>query len=132
MSTASFILTADFPVHPDILSQAWLSSAEHSAFTGSEAIIDPRIGGRFTAWDEYIEGTTLDFEPGISIRQSWRTTDFLETDPDSILELWFTETPTGTHLKLIHSGYPAHQEKAYIDGWEKFYFEPMLRYFQGL
>jgi hypothetical protein len=40
-----------------VLYNAWLSSADHTKFTGSAADIDPSIGGKFTAWDGYISGT---------------------------------------------------------------------------
>ena len=71
-----------FPVSPKRLYEAWLSSIEHSAFTNSEAKIDPRVGGEFSAWDGYITGTTVSLEPYSRIVQNWRTTDFAEGDPE--------------------------------------------------
>ena len=41
--------------------KAWLDSKLHSAMTGSEAHVEPKIGGKFSAWDGYIEGTTIEF-----------------------------------------------------------------------
>ena len=34
----------------------WMGSEGHAAMTGGGAEIDARVGGRFTAWDGYIEG----------------------------------------------------------------------------
>ncbi|UCG00108.1 MAG: hypothetical protein JSV89_11340 [Spirochaetaceae bacterium] len=56
--TESFELSEVFPVGRKELYLAWLDSKKHGEFTGAEAVIDPAVGGRFTAWDGYIEGTT--------------------------------------------------------------------------
>ena len=39
------------PAGPERIYRAWLDSAEHAAFTGSPAYIEPDVGGAFTAWD---------------------------------------------------------------------------------
>src|SRR5689334_22450336 len=43
-------LSQVFPVDAQRLYDAWLDSAEHTAFTGSGATVEPRVGGRHTAW----------------------------------------------------------------------------------
>ena len=80
------------PASAERIYQAWLDSAEHSAFTGGPAEVDPKIGGRFTAWDGYIEGVTLELEPGRRIVQSWRSSDFPNDADDSRLEVILDET----------------------------------------
>lgn len=49
--------------------------------TGSPTQVEPRIGGRYTAWKEYISGITLELQPFRLIVRSWRTTEFLEDAP---------------------------------------------------
>lgn len=56
-------LSTLIPAEPEKVYLAWLDSAGHTAITGSLAKIDGRIGGKFTAWDGYIEGTTLELQP---------------------------------------------------------------------
>lgn len=112
------------------LYEAWLDSMEHSAFTGGEALIDPIVGGRFTAWDGYIEGTTLELKPNKRIVQSWRTSDFPKGAPDSKLEILFESAKTGTKMTFIHTEIPNGQGKNYKDGWKDFYFTPMKAYFK--
>ena len=119
------------PVPAHRLYEAWLNSAEHSAFTDGEATVDPTVGGRFTAWDGYIEGTTETLEPYQRIVQSWRTTDFPSGSPDSRLEVTLEETEGGTTLTLLHSEIPDGQGEDYRQGWVDFYFEPMKRYFSA-
>ncbi len=98
--------------------------------TGSEATVEPRINGRFTAWDGYIEGTTVELEPNKRIVQKWRTSDFPPNCPDSKIEIILEEVENGTRLTLIHSDIPEGQSDEYKKGWKEFYFDPMTRYFE--
>lgn len=128
MKTA-FTIKADFPVKPQELFKAWLSSEQHGAMTGSPADIEPRVGGAFSAWDGYITGTTLELEPGARIVQAWRTSEFPESAPDSKVEINLEAVKNGTRLTLTHSDIPAGQVESYETGWEESYFEPMRQYF---
>lgn len=118
-----------FGVKQKSLYEAWLDSDKHSAFTGSKAVIDKRVGGRFTAWDGYISGTTISAEPFGRIVQTWRTTEFPADAPDSEIEVLFEEVREGTKLTLIHTNIPDGQGEAYRKGWIEFYFTPMTKYF---
>jgi activator of HSP90 ATPase len=124
-----FTLSVELPGDPERLYKAWLSSREHSAFTGSVAKITARKGGRFTAWDGYISGMTLELEPYRRIVQAWRTTDFPEDAADSQLEIIIEPVEGGTKLTLIHSNLPNGSSEEYRQGWQDSYFAPMKAYF---
>lgn len=117
---------------PEEIYNAWLSSDEHGEFTGGEAKIDAQVGGKFIAWDGYIEGTTLELQPYSKIVQAWRTTEFPKNSPDSRLELNFAPVDGHTRMTLIHSEIPAGQEREYEQGWLDYYFEPMKKYFSAV
>ena len=125
----SLHLITILPANPEPVFHAWLDSAEHTAFTGSPARIDPTVGGRFTAWDGYIQGATLELSPCTRILQSWRTTEFPEDSPDSSLEVLLEPAESGTRLILNHTGIPEGQGEQYRQGWEDYYFTPMQAYF---
>ena len=97
--------------------------------TGNAAKVDGKVGGKFTAWDGYIFGSTLELEPDQRIVQAWRTSEFPEDAPDSRLEILFEEVAEGTKVTLIHSNMPEDQVDSYRQGWEDFYFRPMKEYF---
>ena len=118
-------LSATFPVPPERLFRDWLDSAAHSAITGSPALIDPWVGGQFRTWDGYIYGKTLEMQPGKRILQSWRTTDFSQDAPDSLIEVLFESSADGTLLTIRHTRIPPGQAEEYANGWREFYFEPM-------
>jgi uncharacterized protein YndB with AHSA1/START domain len=120
------------PASPRQVYDAWLNGDDHSAFTGGEAIVDPKLGGKFTAWDGYIEGTNLELEPHKRIVQAWRTTDFPEGASDSRLEVLLTEAGGGTLLTLVHTDIPDGQGPNYEQGWVDYYFESMQEFFATL
>jgi uncharacterized protein YndB with AHSA1/START domain len=122
-------LIALLPALPEQVYDTWLSSLGHTSMTGSPATSEPHIGGRHTAWDGYISGEHVELEPGRRILQTWRTTEFPEGAPDSLLEIVFTRDTYGTRLTLIQNGIPDGHGEKYYDGWQEHYFAPMRAHF---
>ncbi len=114
---------------PERIYNAWLSSEEHSAFTGSAAEIEAMVGGVFNTWDGYIQGLTLELIPFSKIVQAWRTTEFPPESEDSRLEILLSQTDDGTKITLYHSNIPDGQGEEYRKGWIDFYIKPMKEYF---
>lgn len=117
------------PASPRRIYLAWLDGAEHTAMTGAAATVDARIGGRFTAWDGYIEGLIVAMEPHQRLLFTWRTSDFPPSSEDSHLEVLLEPEGDGTRLTLFHTGLPAGQAAEYTQGWVEYYVKPMRRYF---
>jgi activator of HSP90 ATPase len=124
-----FKLSAVIPAKPSEIYKAWLSSKGHSAMTGSAAKVTGRVGGKFSAWDGYIFGKTIELEPDRRIVQAWRTSEFPDDAPDSHLEVLLEETKTGTKVTFTHTEVPKGQADSYKQGWEDFYFKPMKEHF---
>ncbi|UJR79304.1 SRPBCC domain-containing protein [Sandaracinus amylolyticus] len=122
-------LSVTLPIDPSSLYTAWLDAREHGAFTGGQASCEPRVGGRFTAWDGYIEGETLELHAGERIVQAWRTSDFEDDDADSRLEVRFVPEGDGTRLCLKHTELPKGGARKYREDWKQLYFAPMSKYF---
>jgi activator of HSP90 ATPase len=126
-----FTISEIIPAKPSEIYEAWLNSEGHAAMTGSAAQVDGKVGGKFTAWDGYIFGTTLDLMPDQRIVQTWRTSEFPEDAPDSRVEILLEEVEARTKLTFIHSGMPEDQVESYRQGWDDFYYKPMKEYFGG-
>jgi len=125
-------LSTHFSISAEKLYKAWLDPVHHPAMSfGTEAEIDPRVGGVHRAGDGYISGVFEDLVPGKKIVMSWRTTEFAADQADSRVELRFEAAPEGSVLHLLHTGLPDDQVETYRHGWQEFYFEPMKRYFGG-
>jgi activator of HSP90 ATPase len=128
--TESFKVSTFFhKISAERIYRAWLDSQEHNGFTGSPAQVDPAVGGEFTAWDGYISGKTIELEPFHRIVQAWRTTEFPEDSPDSILEILLEDVDNGAKVTLVHTDIPDGQGEDYRQGWDEYYFQPMQRYF---
>ncbi len=124
------------PVSAEKLYKSWLSSKEHSLFTGAEAKASSKLNAKHSAWDGYIWGKNLELKAGSlpadkawKIVQSWRTSEFPEDAPDSILEITFEEKAGKTKLNLYHHNLQKGDAKKYKKGWDDFYFMPMKQYF---
>ena len=124
-----FELSTELPATPEAVYEAWMSSQGHTAMTGAAAKVDARPGGSFEAWDGYIRGKTIELEPGRRIVQTWRTSEFADSDPDSEIEVLLEPIGSGTRLALRHRNVPDDQLDYENGGWEENYFEPMADYF---
>ena len=125
----NFTMTVILQATPKDIYEAWMSSEGHSEMTGSPAVVDDKVGGKYSAWENYIFGKTLELELFERILQSWRTTEFPEGALDSQIEILLKAVKGGTKLTLIHSGLPEGTLDEYRHGWEEFYFTPMKAYF---
>jgi len=115
---------------PDEVYETFMDAEKHSAFTGSRATCDPKIGGKFTAWDGYISGRNLELEKGKKIVQEWITTEWPKGYPPSRLELIFKKVKEGTEISMLHSDVPAAQAADIEQGWIMFYWKPLKEYFE--
>jgi uncharacterized protein YndB with AHSA1/START domain len=122
-----FRVSEIFPKTPEYLYKAWLNSELHTKMTGGNALVSDQVGGEFTAWDGYIKGKNLELQPPMRILQTWRTTDFQDTDPDSLIEITFIPEGDDTRIIIRHSDLPEHGMQ-YQQGWVDAYFTPMKEY----
>ena len=116
-------------VSPKQVYDAYVDPKIQSEFTGSEASGKPVVGGKFTAWDEYISGKFLELEDGKRVVQEWTSTDFPDGYPASRLELTFCEVPKGTQIVMVHSNVPKEIADDAAEGWTEFYWTPLKEYF---
>jgi len=123
-------LAKTFPAKPKEIYFAWLDSKAHTKMTGAKAKVNSKINETFSAWDGYISGKTIELKQNQKIVQLWRTTEFPQDAPDSILEIKLVVIPKGTKLTLLHKNIPDGQSVNYKQGWKDFYFKPMEMYFK--
>ena len=126
--TVNFEVSNVIPVSPAMVYNAWLDSDEHANMTGDTARVSAVAGEPFEAGGGYIQGRNLELEPGKRILQSWRTSEFEDSEPDSLLEIEFTPEGSGTRVTIRHSNLPSNGMQ-YQQGWIDSYFTPMKEYF---
>ena len=111
---------------------ALVDPKKHAEFTHQGATGDPKVGGRFTAGDGYISGKNVELKEGKLIVQEWRTTEWPDGHPDSLLKFSFSKQKGGTRLLMVHSKVPAAQTKYYSKGWKQYYWTPLRKYFSEI
>jgi uncharacterized protein YndB with AHSA1/START domain len=129
MATEAIEVSGVVHATPERVYQALLDSTEHTAITGAPATVEASVGGRFSAFDGVISGSTLDLEPARRIVQSWRSGDFPFGSEDSRLEIVLEPIESGTRITFMHSEIPEGQATHLEEGWRERYLEPMSRYF---
>ena len=130
MQKEQFTISKVFNTTAQRLYTDYLSSEGHASMTGGEAEISNEVGEGFTAWDGYITGRNLELIPNKQIVQSWRTSEFSEDLEDSKLVIDLEDQENGTCvLTLTHSNLQPGDGDKYKDGWQQYYFEPMIEYY---
>jgi activator of HSP90 ATPase len=106
----------------------YLDETAHEAITGAPVTIGSTPGDKFSAFDSALIGTILAITAPTLIVQSWRSSDFKSTDPDSTLILSFTSKGDDGQIDLVHINVPSHDRDAVNEGWGKFYWAPWRAY----
>lgn len=127
----SIVLKETFETNPSEIYNAWLDSDLHSDMTGGEASCSTKVGDSFSAWDGYITGQNVELIQDQKIVQKWRTSEFDDSDEDSILTIELNQLTNGkAELTLTHTNIPEGQTQ-YEQGWRDHYFIPMQSYFNA-
>ncbi|HVT16146.1 MAG TPA: SRPBCC domain-containing protein [Thermoanaerobaculia bacterium] len=118
------------PAEPARLYAMYLDPKVHGAITGSPVKVSAKPGAAFSAFGGAIWGATLATIPGRLIVQAWRSVNFAEQDPDSILILAFSPEGKGKEgrIDLIHANVSDQDSEGVRKGWRKFYWTPWKRY----
>jgi len=123
------------PASADALFEMYLDPAVHGAFTGFPVSIGEESGAAFRAFDGQLSGTMLVVVRPRLVVQSWRSTKFMDGDPDSTLILVFSpDAPEGKNgrIDLVHLDVPEHDYEGVTDGWHKYYWTPWRAYLERL
>src|ERR1700688_819852 len=90
---------------PAKLYELFMNSAKHTAATGMPAKVSPKVGGKWSAFGGMILGKNLVLIPNRMIVQTWRSSAWKKSDPDSILVVKFEKSAGGeTRVTLTHVG----------------------------
>jgi activator of HSP90 ATPase len=119
------------PASPEELFKTFLDSKKHSAMTGMPAKIGTKVGSKWSAFGGSIWGRTLMIVPGKLIVQSWRSSAFKKTDPDSILLVTFSKAPEGGKIDLMHVNVAPQDHKGVTNGWKDYYWKRWRAYLSG-
>ena len=120
--------TVRFAVPPRAIYGALMDSRQHRAFTGAPAKIEPRVGGRFTAWGPHLSGITVELVKDKRIVQAWRAENW-PAGHYSIATFELKRAGSGTLLIFTQAGVPAKNLKGINAGWKTHYWQPLKKFF---
>ena len=122
--------TVVLPASAEALFEMYLDPKVHQAITGAPVVIGDERGAPFEAFNGSLTGTTMEVVRPTLIVQSWRSTQFKDTDPDSTLILSFTPKGNEGQIDLIHLDVPDQDYDGVNEGWEKYYWVPWRNYLE--
>jgi activator of HSP90 ATPase len=111
---------------PHDIYEALMDSKKHAQFTGDKASISRKIGGKFSAFDGYSEGTNIELIPDKKIVQTWRASDWTEGHYSRVT-FSLKEVEGGTRLTFTQTGVPEEYYKDISQGWKDYYWIPMKK-----
>ena len=129
MKTKTIRQSVLFKASPHEVYEALMDSRKHASFTGERAEISREVGGGFSAYDGYIEGTNEELLPDGKIVQKWRSSDW----PDghfSKVTFELKRTAGGTRLSFTQSGVPEEDYQSKEEGWVESYWEKMKKFLE--
>ena len=124
----TFTQTVQFDATPAQLYELYADSKKHAAATGAAAKISRKVGGAFEAWDGSLTGKNLLLRKGEMIVQTWRGSDWKNSDPDSILVLLFRKSAKGASVTITHANVPDSESTNLQEGWREYYWKPWAEY----
>jgi activator of HSP90 ATPase len=124
MKTKTIRQSITFKANLHEVYEALMDSRKHARFTGAQARISRKAGGKFTAYDGYIEGVNLNLVPDKKIVQSWRGSDWPENHY-SMATFSLKKCKNGTRLTFTQSGVPDQYYHDISQGWRDYYWKPM-------
>jgi uncharacterized protein YndB with AHSA1/START domain len=104
-----------------------LNAKAFGALTGTQAVIDPRVGGQFKLFDGQVDGVNIELTPGVRVVQAWRPIGDFAPGVYSLVHFELTPKAGGTLVKLDHTGFPPGHYDHLFAGWPPHYWEPMRK-----
>ncbi len=111
-------------ITPAQLYALYMNAKLHAQVTGAPAKIQNKAGAAYSVYSDYCFGKNLHLEQDRMIVQTWRSTDFAKTDPDSIFCLLFEAQGADTLVHMTHAYLPDDQAASVKKGWVDFYWKP--------
>jgi activator of HSP90 ATPase len=124
MKTRTLRQMVTFAATPHAVYEALMDSKLHAKFTGDRAAISRAIGGRISAYGDYIDGTNSALVPDRKIVQKWRASDWPD-DHFSIATFELVKVDGGTRLHFTQTGVPEAVYDELKAGWIEHYWDKM-------
>lgn len=117
-----------FKTTPLELYHAILDPEKREEWTGQRATGVGKIGNSFTTTDGYVFGKNLKLKEGRIIVQEWKTKEWPDGSPFSLVRYSLKRQNGGTRLSLNHSRVPSSLKDYVASGWVEYNWKPLKKY----
>jgi uncharacterized protein YndB with AHSA1/START domain len=94
-------------------------------WSGEEAILENKEGGRFEMFDGWVKGEVLKTGSN-ELAYTWKPSDWAEEVKPSEVHYLLKEDEAGTKVIIKHTGFPDEKERdSHKSGWTDFFFDPL-------
>lgn len=129
MKTKSIRQTITFNASPEKIYHMLMDQEEHAAFTGSKVFIDPKVSGKFSAFDGYCHGYNIELVEDCKIVQAWHfSEEGWPYDHFTICTFKMEQADNKTKMSFLQTNVPAHLVSTLKEGWKQFYWDSMKAY----
>jgi len=108
---------------------ALLDPSKRAEWTGEKATGEAKVGSIFTTTDGYVSVKNLELVEGKLILQEWKTKEWPDEYPPSLVKYSLKPERGGTRLTLNHSKVPATIKDYINSGWDEYNWKPLKNYF---
>lgn len=112
---------------PEIVFAALTNPLTIELWSGFSAEFDAKADTEFSLWDGDITGRNLEIVPGKLIKQQWY---FDGQDEKSIVSIVLSAKGQSTIAELNHTNIPDEAFDDMKEGWKKYYFGAVKKYFK--
>ena len=116
-----------FQAAPSRIYEILLNSELFTEVSGAPAEISSDPGGTFSQFGGMIVGRHIELDPGVRIVQAWRPSNWT-AGLYSLVKFELVADGDKTNLILDHSSFPAGGLEHLSNGWNKHYWEPLIKY----
>ena len=120
------------PAKPELVMQLLTDEKLLRKWSGGEAIVEKKEGGKFEMFDGWVEGTVLKASDN-ELAYTWKITDWAEDVKPSTVHYKLQKDKEGTKVTLDHTDLPDEEEmKDHKDGWDDQFFGLMEEYIYSM
>lgn len=121
-----------FNAKPEDVYEYLINPRKLSNITGGKASNTQKVGGKFSAYDDYIQGTNEELVLGKKIVQKWTCSDFPSGHYSKITITFKKIGEKQCDLNFIQEDVPDDLYEDISQGWHEFYWEPIKDYIEDL
>jgi uncharacterized protein YndB with AHSA1/START domain len=94
-------------------------------WSGGEAILENKVGGRFEMFDGWVKGEVTRTSEN-ELAYTWKISEWGEEVPPTEVHYLLKEDKAGTKVVITHTGFPNEEEmRSHKAGWTDYFFDPM-------